>query len=97
LVLVHFLLKVFLVLFTLIAVLISLKTVVVHRVEGASLRAVLLKVAGPCYTLVHKQHGMKISQYSHPFDTNNKACLQSLPEPPRACPHPNILLLYDAL
>jgi hypothetical protein len=42
LVLVHLLLKVFLVLFTLIAVFISLKTDVVHRVEGASLRAVLL-------------------------------------------------------
>jgi hypothetical protein len=39
---VHLLLKVFLVLFALITVLISLKTVVVHRVEGASLRAVLL-------------------------------------------------------
>jgi hypothetical protein len=36
LVLVHLLLKVFLVLFTLIAVFISLKTVVVHPVEGAS-------------------------------------------------------------
>jgi hypothetical protein len=42
LVLVHLLLKVFLVLFTLITVLISLQTVVIHRVEGASLRAVLL-------------------------------------------------------
>jgi hypothetical protein len=42
LVFVHLLLKVFLVLFTLIAVFISLKTVVVHRVEGASLHAVLL-------------------------------------------------------
>jgi hypothetical protein len=42
LVFVHLLLKVFLVLSTLITVLISLKTVVVHRVEGASLRAVLL-------------------------------------------------------
>jgi hypothetical protein len=44
--LVHVLLKIFLVLFTLIAVFISLKTVVVHRVEGASLRAVLsLRIA----------------------------------------------------
>jgi hypothetical protein len=42
LVFVHLLLKVFLVLSTLIAVLISLKTVVVHRVEGASLRAVVV-------------------------------------------------------
>jgi hypothetical protein len=39
-----YLLKAFLVLFTLITVLISLKTVV-HRVEGASLRAVLLGIA----------------------------------------------------
>jgi hypothetical protein len=39
---VHLLLKVFLVLFTLFAVFISLKTAVIHRVEGASLRAVLL-------------------------------------------------------
>jgi hypothetical protein len=36
--------KVFLVLFTLITVIISLKTFVVHRVEGASLRAVLLRI-----------------------------------------------------
>jgi hypothetical protein len=44
--LVHVLLKVFLVLFTFIAVFISLKTVAVHRVEGASLRAVLsLRIA----------------------------------------------------
>jgi hypothetical protein len=42
LVLVHLLLEVFLVLFTLIAVFISLKTVVVHPAEGALLRAVLL-------------------------------------------------------
>jgi hypothetical protein len=42
LILVHLLLKLFLVLFILIAIFISLKTVVVHRVEGASLRAVLL-------------------------------------------------------
>jgi hypothetical protein len=42
---VHLLLKVFPVLSTLITVLISLKTVVVHRVEGASLRAVLLRIA----------------------------------------------------
>jgi hypothetical protein len=42
LILVHLLLKVFLVLFTLFAVFISLKTAVIHRVEGASLRAVLL-------------------------------------------------------
>jgi hypothetical protein len=42
LILVHLLLKVFLALFTLIAVFISLKTVVVHRVEGASLRAVVV-------------------------------------------------------
>jgi hypothetical protein len=44
-VLVHLLLTVFIVLFTLITVLISLKTVVVvHRVEGASLRAVVVVV-----------------------------------------------------
>jgi hypothetical protein len=42
LILVHLLLKVFLALFTLITVLISLKTVVVHRVEGTSLRAVVV-------------------------------------------------------
>jgi hypothetical protein len=42
LVLVHLLLKVFHVLFTLITVFFSLKVVVVHRVEGPSLRAVLL-------------------------------------------------------
>jgi hypothetical protein len=42
LVLVHLLLKVFLVLFTFITVIISLKTVVARRVEGASLLAVLM-------------------------------------------------------
>jgi hypothetical protein len=42
LVLVHLLLKVFLVLFALITVFISFETVVVHRVEGALLRAALL-------------------------------------------------------
>jgi hypothetical protein len=42
---VHLPLKVFLVLFTLITVLISLQTVVVHRVEGALLRAVSLRIA----------------------------------------------------
>jgi hypothetical protein len=45
LVLVHLLLKVFLVLFTLITVFISLKTVVVHHVEGALLHDVLLRIA----------------------------------------------------
>jgi hypothetical protein len=45
LVLGHLLLKVFLILFTFIAVFISLKTVVLHRVEGESLRAALLRIA----------------------------------------------------
>jgi hypothetical protein len=69
---VHLLLKVFLVLFTLITVLISLKTVVVHRVEGASLRAVLLLRIAWCLEVYSLLAYTPVSEWVIPNPVNSK-------------------------
>jgi hypothetical protein len=72
LVFVHLLLEVFIVLFTFIIILNSLKTVVVHRVEGASLRAVLLLRIAWCLEMCSLLDYTPVSEWVIPKPVNSK-------------------------